>query len=142
MYMRIYINYYFDFISIYGTFIVNCPGTINSIIPPHVHISFELLFSAGIPPTRTVGEPGIHGAVVTGIHGIGVNTPNAAAVAAATVGFAGEVHMPKGMIFTNGLLSMIFAIGIAVLTLLIGRTFKEPGANPKLHFSIAPPHTD
>jgi hypothetical protein len=90
---------------------------------------------------RTVGEPGIHGAVVTGMQGIGVSTPIAAAVAAATVGFEGEVHMAKGMMFMNGLLSMILAIGMAVLTLLIGRTFKEPGANPKLHFNIAPPHT-
>ena len=54
------------------------------------------------------------GQVVTGIQGMGVSTPNAAAVAAATVGFAGEVHMPKGMIFMNGLLSMILAIGMAV----------------------------
>jgi hypothetical protein len=90
---------------------------------------------------RTVGEPGIHGAVVTGMQGIGVSTPIAAAVAAATVGFEGEVHMAKGMMFMNGLLSMILAIGMAVLILLIGRTIKEPGANPKLHFNIAPPHT-
>jgi hypothetical protein len=125
----------------YGIFIVNCPGATTSIIPPHIHISLELLLSPGIPPTRTVGEPGIHGAAVTGMQGIGVNTPSAAAVAAATVGFEGEVHMAKGMIFMNGLLSMILAIGIAVLTLLIGRTIKEPGAIPKLHFNIAPPHT-
>jgi hypothetical protein len=91
---------------------------------------------------RTVGEPGIHGAVVIGMQGMGVNTPSAAAVAAATVGFAGEVHMAKGMIFMNGLLSIILAIGIAVLIRFRGRTFKVPGANPKLHFNIAPPHTD
>lgn len=46
----------------------------------------------------TVGEPGIQGAVVTGMQGIGVKTPNAAAVAEATVGFAGDEHMPKGRI--------------------------------------------
>jgi hypothetical protein len=91
---------------------------------------------------RTVGEPGIHGAVVTGIQGIGVSTPIAAAVAAATVGFEGDWHMPKGIIFTKGLLSMILAIGMAVLTLFRGSTMKDPGANPKLHLSIAPPHTD
>ena len=40
------------------------------------------LFSAGILPINTVGEPGAHGAAVTGIQGIGVSTPSAAAVAA------------------------------------------------------------
>ncbi len=37
---------------------------------------------------RTVGEPGIHGAVVFGMHGMGVSTPLAADVADATVGLA------------------------------------------------------
>lgn len=49
---------------------------------------FELWFNAGVFPTRTVGDPGDHGAGITGMHGIGVKTPNAAAVAAATAGFA------------------------------------------------------
>ncbi len=55
------------------------------------------LLSAGLPPTNTVGEPGVHGAGHAGIHGIGVRTPNAAAVAAATAGFAGLEHIPKVM---------------------------------------------
>lgn len=42
------------------------------------------LLSAGAVQTITVGEPGTQGAAVTGRHGIGVNTPIAAAVAAAT----------------------------------------------------------
>jgi hypothetical protein len=62
----------------------------------------EVLFKAGILAMRTVGEPGVHGATTTGMHGMGVNTPNAAAVAAATVGFVGLIHAPKGMIFTMG----------------------------------------
>jgi hypothetical protein len=49
-----------------------------------------------------VGAPGTQGAGVFGMHGIGVSTPRAAAVAAATVGLAGELHMPKGMIFSIG----------------------------------------
>lgn len=76
-------------------------------MPPQVHISFELLLSAGIPAIITVGEPGIHGAAVTGMQGMGVSTPIAAAVAAATVGFAGEVHMAKGMIFMDCLCSVM-----------------------------------
>ncbi len=56
------------------------------IEPPHAHVVFALLPSAGKPagPTLTVEEPGLHGATVIGRHGIGVSTPRAAAVAAAT----------------------------------------------------------
>jgi hypothetical protein len=99
------------------------------------------LFSAGCPPIRTVGLPGTHGAVVTGIHGIGVSTPSAAAVADATVGFARLEHIPKGMTFTKGLLSIIFAIGIVVTTLFCGSTLNIAGAIPNEQASIAPPHT-
>lgn len=38
----------------------------------------------------TVGEPGTHGDAGTGIQGIGVSAPNAAAVALATVGLAND----------------------------------------------------
>jgi hypothetical protein len=67
-----------------------------------LHISFELLLSAGMLAINTVGEPTIHGDAVAGTHGIGVKTPNAAAVAAATVGFDGDEHMPNGMMFVIG----------------------------------------
>jgi hypothetical protein len=36
------------------------------------------------------------------MHGIGVSTPNAAAVAAATAGFVGVMHIPKGWTLTIG----------------------------------------
>jgi hypothetical protein len=91
--------------------------------------------------TITVGEPGAHGAGVTGMHGIGVNTPSAADVAAATVGFAIELHIAKGIMFAFGILSIMLAIGVAVLTMFLGRTVIELGAVPKLHLSIAPLHT-
>jgi hypothetical protein len=68
----------------YGTLTVICPGLVIVITPPHVHINVEGAFSAGLLPIMTVGEPGAHGAVVTGIQGCGVNTPIAADVAAAT----------------------------------------------------------
>lgn len=64
----------------------------------HLHV----LLLLGFPPTNTVGDPGAQGAAVTGTQGIGVKTPSAAAVAAATCGFAMEVHIPKGMILTIG----------------------------------------
>jgi len=67
------------------------------------------LLSAGILAIITVGEPGAHGATVTGIHGMGVSTPSAAAVALATKGFAIDEHIAKGNILTIGLLSSILA---------------------------------
>jgi hypothetical protein len=57
---------------------------------------------AGLLPIITVDEPGVQGALVTGIQGCGVSTPIAADVAAATCGFEGVVHMPKGGMFTIG----------------------------------------
>ena len=92
----------------------------------------EELFSAGIFPTNAVGDPGTQG-VVTGIHGMGVRTPIAAAVAAATVGFAGDEHMPKGSTLVMGAKSMIVAVGAEVITPFVGSTINEPGAAPKLH---------
>lgn len=62
----------------------------------------ELLLSAGKFPINTVGEPGTQGAEVTGTQGIGVNAPNAAAVALATVGLAKELHIANGAMLTIG----------------------------------------
>lgn len=73
------------------------------ISPPHTHSSFELLFKAGCPPTSTVGEPGIHGAIVIGMQGIGVSAPSAAAVAAMTCGLPVQLHVPNGMTLTIGM---------------------------------------
>lgn len=88
-----------------------------------------------------VGDPGAQGAGITGTQGMGVNAPNAAAVAAATVGFAIELHMPNGMMLSNGLLSMMFAHGVFTINWLTGRTASDEGAAPKLHCNIAPMHT-
>lgn len=79
---------------------------------------------------------------MTGMQGIGVNAPIAAAVADATVGFANDWHMPKGIMLTIGILSMMLAISILPH---LGRsgtmTDRVDGAIPKLHCSIAPIHT-
>jgi hypothetical protein len=85
--------------------------------------------------TITVAAPGTHGDAVTGIQGCGD-------IAAATAGLAGEVHIPKGAIFTMGLLSIMVAMGCdVVITILSGKTVNVPGAAPKLHCSVAPLHT-
>ena len=60
---------------------------VMDICPPQLHIHLALLIRAGILAILTC-PGGAHGAITTGIQGIGVNTPNAAAVADATVGFA------------------------------------------------------
>jgi hypothetical protein len=125
----------------YGTMIVIWPGCTTWMTPPQLHMHFDVLFKAGILATSTVGDPGAHGAAVTGTQGIGVSTPKAAAVAEATVGLAIDWHMPNGIMLAIGLLSIILAIGIDVITRLAGSTMSELGATPKLHWSIAPPHT-
>ena len=72
------------------------------IAPPQPQSHWQVLLSAGISPIMTVGDPGAHGAAVTGTHGMGLRTPMAAAVAAATVWFYGDIHMPNGAISTMG----------------------------------------
>lgn len=78
-------------------------GLMMLMTPPQLHMHLDTLSSAGLLPISTVGAPTTQGDAVAGTQGIGVNTPSAAAVAAATVGLAGEVHIPNGMIFTSGL---------------------------------------
>ena len=84
------------------------------------------------------GAIGIHGAGTTGTHGIGVNTPRAAAVAAATMGFANDWHMPNGAILAPGATSVMVATGRPST---IGRgatTDRVEGARPNVHMIIAP----
>lgn len=78
------------------------PGNVICITPPQLHINLESLVSAGLPPIKSVGLPGTQGETVTGMHGIGVSTPIAAAVADATIGLAILLHIPKGVIFIMG----------------------------------------
>ena len=101
--------------------------------PPHVHMHLESVVAIGMLASRT-REAEIHGVPVTGMHGIGVSTPSAAAVAAATVGFAIELHMPNGTMFTMGLESRIFATGrLEPNTRFTGSTLRTDGARPNVH---------
>lgn len=70
--------------------------------PAQVQLQIALLPKAGSLPIRVLLAPGVHGVSVTGKHGIGVNAPSAAAVAAATWGLATELHIPNAGIFTSG----------------------------------------
>lgn len=104
---------------------------VTVMTPPHVHVHFESVVAMGMFARRT-RETEIHGVPVTGVQGIGVSTPNAAVVAAATVGFAIELHMPNGTMFTIGLESRIFATGrLDPRTRLTGSTLSTEGARPK-----------
>lgn len=77
--------------------------------------------------------------MVAGRHGMGVSTPMAAAVAAATCGLDIEVHMPNGAMFTIGSLSMIVAAGgPTAVTRLMGSTLRTEGATPEVHCNGAP----
>ena len=82
------------------------------ITPPHIQFKVQELFNVGMLASITVALPGVHGVTVTGTHGIGVSTPKAAVVAAATVGLAKDEHIAKGIIFTKGILSIMLASGI------------------------------
>src|SRR5712672_2196068 len=94
------------------------PGEVMEMTPVHMHM--EELLRAGCLPIKTVGDPGVHGAVVAGMHGIGVNTPSAAAVAEATVGFAMDMHIPKVGMLVMGTISMMVAAGVPAMVLLAG----------------------
>jgi hypothetical protein len=83
-------------------------------------------------------EPGVHGDVVTGTQGIGVSTPSAAAVADATAGFVGVMHIPNGGMFLTGTKSIMFAAGVVAITCFSGVTTNAEGAIPNEHIIAAP----
>src|SRR5580700_5570782 len=107
-----------------------------------MHINCDVSSSVGISPSNTVGAPGTHGATVMGMQGIGVRTTMAAAVAAATMGSAGDMHMPTGMIFTLGMVFRILAFGISLVeTMFVGRTTSLLGSILMQHIMVAPMQT-
>ena len=113
-------------------FIVIAGVIVTETTPPQLHMHLLELFSAGLPPTITVGEPGAQGAAHAGIHGMGVSTPIAAAVALATVGFAGLLHIPK--VIGGFGISIIVANGMLPPTAVDWDvTVSGAGAAPKVH---------
>ena len=121
----------------HGIIVCTCPGNEIVTTPPKPQIAIDVLFKAGMPPSIKVGEPGAQ-TDVTGVHGIGVRTPKAAAVAAATAGFAKLMHMPKGITSAKGVAEFIFPAGISLLVVRErGSTSRTLGAIPKLHAQSA-----
>src|ERR1700712_1843280 len=92
----------------------------------------------GTPPIIVFGAIGNHGAGIAGTHGIGVNTPRAAAVAAATTGFAMDWHMPNGVMLAIGATSVMVATGRPSTRGRGATTIRVEGARPNVHIVIAP----
>ena len=109
------------------------------ILPAYAHISLQSFVRQGFPPASTVPCVGIHAPVGCGIQGCGVRTPKAAAVAAATCGFAMDEHIPNGGMFDMLVASCMVAIGLppasAVCWLV---TFNVEVPAPKLQIILAP----
>ena len=110
-----------------------CPGDISLINPPELPISVLSFVIAGKLPKKILSDGFDHGEAITGVHGCGVKTPKAAAVAAETAGLPIELHIPNGAIFVIGTLSVMQATGCPHITTFLGAIFKFDGANPKEH---------
>ena len=107
-----------------------------------MQVQVEILSNAGTPPNRTVTAPGIQGVTVAGTQGMGVSTPKAAVVAAATAGLAGDMHIPKVGMFTIGTWSMMLAAGVPMKVLLVGNTASALGAAPNVQAIMDPAVTN
>ncbi len=94
--------------------------------------------TTGMPPTSVCGAIGVHGPAITGTQGIGVSTPSAAAVAAATVGLASDWHMPNGGMFAPVTTSPMLATGRPSTVGRGATTFSVDGANPNVQVIMAP----
>jgi hypothetical protein len=117
------------------------PGLEIVITPPHAHVVVHPACSAGCPSTMTLVAPGVHGAEVTGMHGAGVNAPNFAAVAAATVGLDIVPHIPNVGMFTIGANAWMLAAGVSHVTgVPMGTTASGTGTGgiANEHVIIAP----
>jgi len=114
------------------------PGTTTWTTPPYAHTHIAPWASTGRPPTTVRGAAGVHVPVVAGMHGIGVSTPSAAAVAAATWGLASDVHIAKVATFTRGAASVTVATGRpSTSTRGVGSATSVAGAVPNEQLTVA-----
>ncbi len=109
-----------------------------AIVPAHAHIHWQSCVNKGLPSINSALPDAIHDDVC-GTQGCGVSTPSAAAVAAATCGFARDVHIPKDGMFTppaaSIMVAIVFPSHICVGALV---AVNWHGAVPKVHISVAP----
>lgn len=86
--------------------------------------------------------PGFQGVFVSGMQGTGTNSPEALALAATTLGFAGDRHMPKPIRLSMGLWSMMLAMGAPRSGLSSeGSTVRGQVVAPKVQTHKAPLNT-
>ena len=84
------------------------------------------------------GFADVQGAVIIGIHGIGVSVPSFAAVAAATTGFDKVTQFPNGFMFNIGTKSVMCATGSPDAKIVPGATNIVDGVVPNAHLHVAP----
>lgn len=109
------------------------------MVPLQAHEQVDCEVRAVCSAMVTPSAPLDHGLTTTGVHGAGVSAPMAAAVAAATAGFASVLQAPKGAMFTIGRKSATVAAGkSSASALLAGSVVSVDGATPSLHRSVAP----
>jgi hypothetical protein len=75
------------------------------------------------------------------VHGTGVGTPNAAAVAAMNAGLDGEQHIGNGTMLVNGMLSMMTPSISELLRIGRGVGMNVEGPSPNVQLVTAVPTT-
>ena len=113
------------------------PAKVILICPPHEQINLHELSNVGMPPVNTAVLPVIQGETVIGMQGMGVRTPIAAAVAAATVGLARLMQVPKVGMLAMGVKFMMVPTCRVAVTMALGVTISEEGAAPKVQDIMA-----
>ena len=96
-----------------------------------------MALTAGAPLRFTVVLVPDQGGMKTGTQGIGVRTPMAAEVAAATVGFACDVHIPK-VGNSAGVALNSFNAGAFDVMIVGSPMATVQGASPLSHMQVEP----
>lgn len=111
------------------------------IEPPKLQLRVLEAVSIGMPPITALVDPGDQGPAGVGIQAPGVGVPMAAVVAAMTAGFAGAIHIPKGIIFKKGIIFTMVPAWVPAITMGAGRNIREAGAAPMEQAARAPETT-
>lgn len=106
----------------------------ESVPIPSAQVSFASLVNIGLPSINIVAFVTDQTPIGTKLHGWGVNTPIAAAVAAATCGFVMEEHIPKG----GKVVSVMVAMGFELPRQPGLATAKQAGVVPNGQLTLAP----
>jgi|TARA_B110000046_G_scaffold171428_1_gene192258 hypothetical protein len=119
-----------------------CPGFVTEIEPAHAQAVLLFANTTGLFASLVFFAAGAQGATGIGMQDDGIKTGTGPAIFQ-FIGLAGDKQFPKAGMFTNGMISKQFAIGLvfAVRVLFKGRTSIDLGPDPKEHAILAPLHT-